>query len=187
MQYPGFVSNYNKLLPIKYMVPLRRGKTAFCSEDSRRLSTAAFIGTKHALHRLLVGRDSRRRARSAVVLCPILTARLRQSGASAAARRGGHDPVRCVCQCAGHRTRTWGQTRAGHDQAESCVWAVYYKQIRKSEQRPPLHLRAADLVPQPRTPLCYTAIARCKLRQDSTTRARQQARNIEAREHKHAT
>ena len=23
-----------------------------------------------------------------------------------------------------------------------CVWAVYYKQIRKSEQRPPLHLRA---------------------------------------------
>jgi len=27
-----------------------------------------------------------------------------------------------------------------------CVWAVYYKQIRKSEQRPPLHLRAADLV-----------------------------------------
>ena len=36
-----------------------------------------------------------------------------------------------------------------------CVWAVYYKQIRKSEQRPPLHLRAADLVPQPRTP-CVT-------------------------------
>ena len=33
----------------------------------------------------------------------------------------------------------------------ACVWAVYYKQIRKSEQRPPLHLRAADLVPQPRT------------------------------------
>ena len=32
-----------------------------------------------------------------------------------------------------------------------CVWAVYYIQIRKSEQRPPLHLRAADLVPQPRT------------------------------------
>ncbi len=29
-----------------------------------------------------------------------------------------------------------------------CVWAVYYKQIRKSEQRPPLHLRAADLVPE---------------------------------------
>jgi hypothetical protein len=27
------------------------------------------------------------------------------------------------------------------------VWAVYYRQIRKSEQRPPLHLRAADLVP----------------------------------------
>ena len=25
------------------------------------------------------------------------------------------------------------------------MWAVYYKQIRKSEQRPPLHLRAADL------------------------------------------
>jgi len=46
------------------------------------------------------------------------------------------------------------------------VWAVYYKQIRKSEQRPPLHLRAADLVPQPRTPVCHTAIARCKLRQD---------------------
>ena len=35
-----------------------------------------------------------------------------------------------------------------------CVGAVYYKQIRKSEQRPPLHLRTADLVPQPRTPLC---------------------------------
>ena len=35
-----------------------------------------------------------------------------------------------------------------------CVWALYYKQIRKSEQRPPLHLRAADLVPQPRTPMC---------------------------------
>ena len=31
-----------------------------------------------------------------------------------------------------------------------CVWAVYYKQIRKSEQRPPLHLRTTDLVPQPR-------------------------------------
>ena len=28
------------------------------------------------------------------------------------------------------------------------VWAVYYKQIRKSEQRPPLHLRTADLVPE---------------------------------------
>ena len=65
------------------------------------------------------------------------------------------------------------------------VWAVYYiyyKQIRKSEQRPPLHLRAADLVPQPWTPLCHTAIARCKLRQDKRTRARQQARNIEVRE-----
>ena len=47
-----------------------------------------------------------------------------------------------------------------------CVWAVYYKQIRKSEQRPPLHLRAADLVPQPRTPVCHMAIARSKLRQD---------------------
>ena len=34
-----------------------------------------------------------------------------------------------------------------------CVWVVYYKQIRKSEQRPPLHLRTADLVPQSRTPL----------------------------------
>jgi len=33
------------------------------------------------------------------------------------------------------------------------VGAVYYIQIRKSEQRPPLHLRTADLVPQPRTPL----------------------------------
>jgi hypothetical protein len=43
------------------------------------------------------------------------------------------------------------------------VWAVYYErvdvcgvvyyiQIRKSEQRPPLHLRTADHVPQPRTP-----------------------------------
>jgi len=40
------------------------------------------------------------------------------------------------------------------------VWAVYYKQIRKSEQRPPLHLRAADLVPQPRTPVCHMTIAR---------------------------
>ena len=40
------------------------------------------------------------------------------------------------------------------------VWAVYYKQIRKSEQRPPLHLRAADLVPQPRTPVCHTATNR---------------------------
>ena len=29
---------------------------------------------------------------------------------------------------------------------------VYYIQIRKSEQRPPLHLRTADHVPQPRTP-----------------------------------
>ena len=28
-----------------------------------------------------------------------------------------------------------------------CVWAVYYIQIRKSEQRPPLYLRTADLVP----------------------------------------
>ena len=46
------------------------------------------------------------------------------------------------------------------------VWAVYYKQIRKSEQRPPLHLRAADLVPQPRTPVFHMARARCKLRQD---------------------
>ena len=45
-----------------------------------------------------------------------------------------------------------------------CVWAVYYKQIRQSEQRPPLHLRAADLVPQPRTPVCHMAIARNKLR-----------------------
>ena len=44
-----------------------------------------------------------------------------------------------------------------------CVGAVYYKQIRKSEQRPPLHLRTADLVPQSRTPLCPKAIARCKL------------------------
>ena len=40
----------------------------------------------------------------------------------------------------------------------SSVWAVYYRQIRKSEQRPPLHLWTADLVPQPRTPLCYKAI-----------------------------
>ena len=48
----------------------------------------------------------------------------------------------------------------------NCVGAVYYKQIRKSEQRPPLYLRTADLVPHPRTPLCHTAIARCKLRQD---------------------
>jgi len=39
----------------------------------------------------------------------------------------------------------------------------------KSEQRPPLHLRTADLVPQPRTPLCHKAIARCKLRQDKRT------------------
>ena len=30
-----------------------------------------------------------------------------------------------------------------------CVWAVYYKQIRKSEQIPPLHLRAADLAHSP--------------------------------------
>ena len=44
------------------------------------------------------------------------------------------------------------------------VWVVYYKQIRKSEQRPPLHLRAADLVPQPRTPVCHMAIAWSKLR-----------------------
>ena len=51
----------------------------------------------------------------------------------------------------------------GRLQSES-VWAVYYKQIRKSEQRPPLHLRAADLVPQPRTPVCHMAIARSKLR-----------------------
>ena len=29
----------------------------------------------------------------------------------------------------------------------------HYKQIRKSEQRPPLYLRTADLVPQSRTPL----------------------------------
>ena len=36
--------------------------------------------------------------------------------------------------------------------ASSCVGAVYYKQIRKSDQRPPLRLRTADLVPQPRTP-----------------------------------
>jgi hypothetical protein len=28
------------------------------------------------------------------------------------------------------------------------VWAVYYKQIRKSEQRPPLHLRASSLSAQ---------------------------------------
>ena len=47
--------------------------------------------------------------------------------------------------------------------------AVYYIQIRKSEQRPPLHLRTADLVPQPRTPLCHT-------------RARQQTRHREAPE-----
>jgi hypothetical protein len=40
-----------------------------------------------------------------------------------------------------------------------CVWAGYYKQIRKSEQRPPLHLRAADLVPQPRTPVCHIHLA----------------------------
>ena len=59
------------------------------------------------------------------------------------------------------------------------MWAVYCKQIRKSEQGPPLHLRTADLVAQPRTPFCHTAIARCKLRQDKRTRARQQARNIE--------
>ena len=64
--------------------------------------------------------------------------------------------------------------------ANLCVWAVYYRQIRKSEQRPPLHLRTADLVPQPRTPLCHTAIARGKRRQDERTRARQQARDIGA-------
>ena len=41
-----------------------------------------------------------------------------------------------------------------------CEGAVYYIQIRKSEQRPPLHLRAADHVPQPGAPLCYTSTAR---------------------------
>ena len=40
------------------------------------------------------------------------------------------------------------------------VGAVYYKQIRKSEQKPPLYLRTADLVPQPLTPLRHTAIER---------------------------
>ena len=63
-----------------------------------------------------------------------------------------------------------------------CVGAVYYKQIRKSEQRPPLQLRTADLVPQSRTPLCPKAIARCKLKQDKRARARQPARNIEVLE-----
>jgi len=42
-----------------------------------------------------------------------------------------------------------------------CVGAVYYIQIRKSEQRPPLHLRTADLVPQPRTPLSHERAKNC--------------------------
>ena len=45
-----------------------------------------------------------------------------------------------------------GLAPRAHD--HRCVGAVYYVQIRKSEQRTPLHLRTADLVPQPRTRLC---------------------------------
>ena len=36
-----------------------------------------------------------------------------------------------------------------------CVWAVYYKQIRKSEQRPPLHLRLQTSSHSP-GPRCVT-------------------------------
>jgi len=58
----------------------------------------------------------------------------RQAGAAV-----GQFPLRAVCRWKG------GCVPVGKG-----VWAVYYKQIRKSEQRPPLHLRAADLVAQPR-------------------------------------
>ena len=33
-----------------------------------------------------------------------------------------------------------------------CVWAGYYKQIRKSEQRPPLHTASSDCRPRPTVP-----------------------------------
>ena len=73
----------------------------------------------------------------------------------------------------------------------SCVWAVYYKQIRKSEQRPPLHLRAADLVPAPdpgvshgnsqvQATIGLTNAGEATGTPHRSTRA--QARNIEARE-----
>ena len=56
---------------------------------------------------------------------------------------------------------TYGSARANNSRGHHCIFglqyrvyclcvgAVYYKQICKSEQRPPLQLRTADLVPQP--------------------------------------
>ena len=41
-------------------------------------------------------------------------------------------------------------------QTHLCVGAVYYIQIRKSEERPPLHLRTADHVPHSPGPHCVT-------------------------------
>jgi hypothetical protein len=46
----------------------------------------------------------------------------------------------------------WSGDRT-HPKFVLCVWVVYYKQIRKSELRTPLHLLTADHVPQPRTVL----------------------------------
>ena len=57
------------------------------------------------------------------------------------------------------------------------MWAVYYADAHSLHV--PGRARACPTPSRILSALCYKAIARCKLRQDKRTRARQQARNIE--------